>query len=242
MLTQSPALVIFDKDGTLIDFQQMWGRWAKQFAARVSDAITHDVNATIASVFGYDQATTYIDPRGPLAIASMARMQQMAVEVIRPFCASIPDAYHIVQSAWQPPDPTRDVIPLADLNALFTQIQACGALIAIATADNRAPTLATMEALGVHGFIVAVACADDPGVAAKPAPDKIYAICRELSIAPHHAIMIGDTPADMQMGQNAGVMAQIGVTSGLSTHTDLAPYATWVMPTIAHLVDYWPTR
>lgn len=240
MLTHSPALVIFDKDGTLIDFQQMWGRWAKQFAMRMSDAVGHDLRADIATLFGYDQTTTYIDPRGPLAIASMARMQQLAVDVIRPFCASVPDAYHIVQSAWQPPDPTRDVIPLADLQALFAEIHARGAQIAIATADNRAPTLATMEALGVHAFIAAVACADDPGVAAKPAPDKIYALCRTLAIAPHQTIMIGDTPADMQMGHNAGVMAQIGVTSGLSTRTDLAPYASWVMPTIANLWEYWP--
>ena len=35
MFPRAPQLVIFDKDGTLIDFQQMWGRWAIGFAERM---------------------------------------------------------------------------------------------------------------------------------------------------------------------------------------------------------------
>jgi phosphoglycolate phosphatase-like HAD superfamily hydrolase len=54
--------------------------------------------------------------------------------------------------------------------------------------------------------------------------------------------MIGDTPADMQMGKNAGVMAQIGVMSGVSTAAELAPWASWVMPTIADLWQFWPNQ
>lgn len=241
MLTQVPALVIFDKDGTLIDFQQMWGRWAHAFATRVSNAINYDVHDALATVFGYDASSTAIDPRGALAIASMATMQQLAVRVISPHCTSIPMAYTIVQSAWQPPDPTREASPLADLPQLFAAIHARGAQIAIATADNRAPTIATMHHLGVASYVAAMSCADDVGVAPKPAPDKIYAVCRALGVAPAHAIMIGDTPADMQMGAHAGVMAQIGVTSGLSTHDDLAPFASWTMDTVADVLRYWPT-
>lgn len=240
MLTHAPALVIFDKDGTLIDFQQMWGRWAHGFAARVSHAIARDVRQSIADVFAYDANDFHISPHGPLAIASMATMQQLAVDVIAPYCASLGDAYVIIQHNWQAPDPTREALALADLPALFGAIRARGAAIAIATADNRAPTIATMEHLGVMHHIHALACADDIGVAPKPAPDKIYAVCRALGVSPHHAIMIGDTPADMQMGQNASVMAQIGVTSGLSTSADLAPWASWCMPTVADLLSYWP--
>ena len=37
-LAQPPQVVIFDKDGTLIDFRRMWGNWAVQFAQRMSVA------------------------------------------------------------------------------------------------------------------------------------------------------------------------------------------------------------
>lgn len=240
MLTTTPALVIFDKDGTLIDFQHMWGRWASNFALRVSTMIDDDVQVAITTAFGYDVTTQRIDPRGALAIASMATMQQMVVRVIAHRCASPARALQIVQAAWQPPDPTREAQPLADLVQLFTAIHARGANIAIATADDRAPTIATMRHLGLHTMIQAYACADDVGVAPKPAPDKILAVCRTVGVAPAQALMIGDTPADMQMGRNAGVLAQIGVTSGLSSHADLAPLASWTMATVADLLTYWP--
>ena len=240
MLTHAPALVIFDKDGTLIDFEHMWGQWARAFASRLSQAVGHDVGLQIASAYAFDAASGRIDPRGPLAIATMATMQQMAVHIIAPYCESHVAALQLVQHTWQPPDPTREAQPLADLVALFTGIRSHGAAIALATADNRAPTIATMHHLGLSPMIDAYACADDAGVAAKPAPDKIYAICRQLGIKPADCIMIGDTPADMQMGRNAGVMAQIGVTSGLSTATDLYADACWTMPSVGHLFDYWP--
>lgn len=240
MFPRAPKLVIFDKDGTLIDFQQMWGRWAIGFAERMSVAIGHDVRAAFAEAYGYDPATAHIDPTGRLAIAGMAHMQQVAVQIVVPHGVSVANAYVMVQQAWQPPDPTREAVPLVDVLALFTAIRAKGAQIAVATADNRAPTLATLAHLGVADLVGAVACADDAGVAPKPAPDKIFAVCRALGVTPHDTIMLGDTPADMRMGHNAGVMAQIGVTSGLSRAVDLQPFTSYIAPTVAALWQYWP--
>ena len=240
MLPRAPQLVIFDKDGTLIDFQQMWGRWAIGFAQRMSVAIGHDVQAAFAEAYGYNPATAHIDPTGRLAIASMATMQQVAVQIVVPYGIAVGDAYVLVQQAWQPPDPAHEAVPLVDVLALFTAIRARGAQIAVATADNREPTLATLAYLGVAPLVGAVACADDVGMAPKPAPDKILAVCKSLGVDPADAIMLGDTPADMQMGHNAGVMAQIGVTSGLSRASELQPYAHWVVPTVADLWQYWP--
>jgi phosphoglycolate phosphatase len=240
MFPRAPQLVIFDKDGTLIDFQQMWGRWAIGFAERMSVAVGHDVRAFFAEAYGYDLVTAHIDPTGRLAIASMAHMQQVAVQIVVPYGITVGAAYVLVQQAWQTPDPARDAVPLVDVLALFTAIRAKGAQIAVATADDRAPTLATLAHLGVAHLVGAVACADDAGIAPKPAPDKILAVCKTLGVAPRDAIMLGDTPADMQMGHNAGVMAQIGVTSGLSDVSDLQPYASYIMPTVAELWQYWP--
>ncbi len=240
MFPRPPRLVIFDKDGTLIDFQQMWGNWAIGFAERISVAIQQDVRAEFADAYGYDQVSKRINPTGRLAIASMANMQQVAVQIVLPFGISVGDAYVLVQQAWQPPDPAREAVPLVDVLALFTAIRAKGALIAVATADDRAPTIATLTHLGVAHLVGAMACADDMGMAPKPAPDKILAVCRALGVAPHEAIMLGDTPADMQMGHNAGVMAQIGVTSGLSVAQDLQAFANYIVPTVAGVWQFWP--
>lgn len=242
MLPRPAKLVIFDKDGTLIDFHQMWGRWADAFAQRVSQQVATDVHHALMHLYGVDPHTFRIDPHGALSISPMATMQQMAVQLIMPYCSDMGQAYTIVQHAWQPPNPTEHVTPLADLLALFTQLRQLGVLIAVATADNRQPTMATLHHLGLLPHVAALACADDPNMSPKPAPDKIYAICRSLGVHPQDAIMIGDTPADMQMGRNAGVMAQLGVTSGVSNAAELAQSATWVMPSVAHLWQYWPRQ
>jgi phosphoglycolate phosphatase len=240
MLLRPPRLVIFDKDGTLIDFQRMWGQWASAFAHRISQRIAVDVQHDILRLYGVDPQSLRIDPQGALSISPMATMQQMVVHQIMPYCSDIAQAYLIVQQAWQPPDPTHNVYPLADLPQLFGQLRQLGVIIAVATADNRQPTIATLTHLGVIQHVAAFACADDPHMPPKPAPDKIWAVCQSVGVHPNDAIMIGDTPADMQMGRNAGVMAQIGVTSGVSTASELQPWASWVMSTVADVWQYWP--
>ncbi len=242
MLPRPAKLVIFDKDGTLIDFQKMWGHWADGFAQRISHQLAVDLRYAILQCYGVDPHTFRIDPQGALSISPMATMQQLVVQLIIPYCSDLAQAYAVVQQAWQPPDPTMSVFPLADIPALFGQLHQRGVIIAIATADNRQPTIATLHHLGVQQYVSALACADDAHMPPKPAPDKILAICRAVGVHPIDAVMIGDTPADMQMGHNAGVMAQIGVTSGVSTAAELLPWASWVMPTVAHLWHYWPQR
>lgn len=242
MLPRAPRLVIFDKDGTLIDFQRMWGQWAVAFAERLSQQIAVDVRHAILTAFGVDPQSLKIDPQGALSISPMATMQQIAVSQIMPYCSDMVQAYQIVLESWQPPIPTANLYPLADLPQLFGQLRQLGVYIAVATADNRQPTMATLAYLGVIHHVSAFACADDVNMPPKPAPDKIWAVCQSVGVHPCDAIMIGDTPADMQMGRNAGVMAQIGVTSGVSSADELAQWASWVMPTIADIWQFWPRQ
>jgi phosphoglycolate phosphatase-like HAD superfamily hydrolase len=45
-----------------------------------------------------------------------------------------------------------------------------------------------------------------PGLRLKPAPDTILAALAVLRCAPPHALMVGDTPADVLAGKAAGTM------------------------------------
>lgn len=243
LLPQPPRVVIFDKDGTLIDFRRMWGNWAIQFAQRISTVVQRDVTADILALYGVDAHTHHIAPHGALAIAPMPLMQHMVAQYLVPWHANYAHALLLVQQMWQEPDPVRDALPLADLLGLCAWLEMQGIRMAVATADNRQPTLATLQHLGIAQYVTVVACADDVGVAPKPAPDKIYAVCRALGVSPQVAVMVGDTPADMQMGRNAGVMATVGVTSGLTAATEFATLADVILPDVGHLMQLWiPSR
>ena len=52
--------------------------------------------------------------------------------------------------------------------------------------------------------------------------------------------MVGDTPSDMLMGKAAGVMACVGVTTGVCEQQELATHADVVLHNVGELYGLWP--
>ena len=228
-------LIIFDKDGTLIDFHTMWGDWITTLAQRLEAASYISVAPRLFRAVGYDPTTGAVDTNGPLAIATMADLRAIAADVLREAGLGADSADAVARAAWYIPDPAALAKPLADLPELFGALRARGLRIAIATTDDRAPTEATLAALGIASLVDALACGDD-GHALKPAPDAMFKLCRRFGIAPDQAAIIGDTVADLRMGRSAGAGRVIGVLSGVGTAALLAPYADVLLPSVAALM------
>ena len=102
------------------------------------------------------------------------------------------------------------------------------------TTDDRAPTDATLRALGVRAQVEAMVCGDD-GFAVKPAPDAVFAVCHAFRTEPDRVAVIGDSPADIAMARAAGAGRVVGVRSGVGSDEDLAA-ADVVIDSIASLV------
>jgi phosphoglycolate phosphatase-like HAD superfamily hydrolase len=245
-------LIIFDKDGTLIDFNTMWISWVVELARRLEAAklsIGHEELRNIPSqhkqfsftdnlfrTMGVDVAAGRVLPGSHLALDPMAELRALTVQFLQDAGLAPEQAEQAVAGAWFIPDPVALARPLADLPALFGALRARGLRIAVATTDDRAPTLATLTALGVAPLVDALACGDD-GRPIKPAPDAILALCRKLGIAPAQAAMVGDTAADLRMGRAAGVGLTVGVLSGVGSAELLAPLADVLLPSVADLLS-----
>lgn len=228
--------IIFDKDGTLIDFEAMWGDWIVTLAQHLEAAAGMPVTAQFFAAVGFDAATGAIAPGGPLAVSTMDGIRDLAHHVLREAGLSAASAQAAVKAGWYIPDPVALAKPLADLPALFGALRARGLRIAIATTDDRAPTEATLSALGVAHFVDGVACGDD-GHPIKPAPDAIIKLCAQFGIAPAQAAMIGDTGADMRMARAAGAGLAIGVLSGVGSAEVLGPLADVLLPSVGELLS-----
>ena len=230
-----PALIVFDKDGTLIDFHFMWARWLAELARRLESASGIALAAPLYSAMGLDAEDSRVSAEKPLAVNTMKQLRDLTIAVVEGAGVTRTTAERLVAETWFAPDPLLWARPLADLPCLFSALQREGLRIAVATSDDRAPTLASLQALGVGALTNALACADD-GLPNKPAPDMLLALCRQLDVPPAQTIMVGDAVADMEMARNAGVGLKVGVTSGLARAAELAAYADLVLDSIQSLL------
>jgi len=231
-------LVIFDKDGTLLDFHAMWGGWALELGTRLEAAARRPVAPDVFAAIGFDPSTGRVAAGGPLATATMASIEEVVATVLRRWCPSVAAARRATETAWFVPDPVALARPLADLPALFEELRAAGRRIGVVTTDDRGPTDATLRAVGVRATVEAMVCGDD-GFAMKPAPDPVFAICQALATEPARVAVVGDSPADLAMARAAGAGLAIGVLSGVGTARDLAE-ADHVLGSVAELLSRHP--
>jgi phosphoglycolate phosphatase-like HAD superfamily hydrolase len=228
-------LVVFDKDGTLISFEAMWAGWARELGSRLEVATRRPVAGDVFATIGYDPSTDRVRPGAPLALGTMAEIEQLVAAVLRRWCPNVAAARRILAEAWFEPDPVSRAAPLADLAGLFGALRESGRSIAIATTDDRGPTETTLAVLGLADLVAAVTCGDDPAPT-KPDPAALSALAVRAGAPIERAAMVGDTPADLAMARGAGAGRVIGVQSGLGRRDELGPLADLILGTVGELV------
>lgn len=237
-------LVIFDKDGTLIDFAELWAYYttsaveALVATVETSGAKSASLRADLYAMLGYDPTHRRFDTQSPVVTAPLPTLYTLAAGVLYRHGWGWLDAELQVQHAMIPVmnEPLRRemVHATAPLPALFAALRAAGVQIAVITSDDRTPTLAALTWLDVAHEVAFVACADD-GYPYKPAPEAIWVACQTLGVDLARTVMVGDSTTDMLMGQRAGVGLRVAVLTGMMDTTVLAPLADVVLPSIGEI-------
>ena len=75
--------IIFDKDGTLIDFDAMWGGWVVFLAEQLHGVSGLDVREALCDAMGYDEANKKVLAHGKLAATPMSQLYRLTVEVMQ---------------------------------------------------------------------------------------------------------------------------------------------------------------
>ncbi|MEP7135263.1 MAG: HAD family hydrolase [Chloroflexota bacterium] len=229
--------IIFDKDGTLIDFDAMWGGWVVFLAEQLHAISGLAVREALCLAMGYDDANKKVLAHGKLAATPMSQLYRLTVEVMQSLGLSAEQAERAVEQGWCIPDPVVLAKQFTDTWALFDRLHKQHIQIGIATTDDRAPTQAMIEAFDIEGFITTMVCADD-GIKDKPAPDMVLTICERMKVAPSKVMVVGDTTADLKMARAAGAGLVVGVLSGVSNVHDLIQYADVIIDSVADLQTY----
>jgi HAD superfamily hydrolase (TIGR01509 family) len=108
---------------------------------------------------------------------------------------------------------------------LLRVLRARGVGVGVITGKDRARTLAVLDHLEIGGLIGAVVTPDDPP-APKPSPEGVWWLCRQLGVAPQHAVLAGDGVADLRAGADAGVRT-VACLWGAGRPGILARQAPW---------------
>jgi len=117
-----------------------------------------------------------------------------------------------------------------------------GIRVATDTGFHHVVVEAIMEGLGWlrDGLVdLAVDVESVPGQIGRPAPFMLFHAMMQLNVqSVHEVIKVGDTPADMLEGRNAGCRGVVGVLSGPRPVTAWGKYwHTHVIPSVADLPD-----
>jgi phosphoglycolate phosphatase len=215
--------IIFDKDGTLFDFNATWGAWTrKMLLAEVGNDA--EKLAVLADVLGYDAQANRFVP-GSIVIAS-------TVDVVADHILSVlgdmdKPALIARMNAGAAEVTQQEAVPLP---AYFTSLAALNMTLGIATNDAEAPALRHLERAGVRDYFDFVA-GYDSGFGAKPEPGQLQAFCAQTGVSAASCAMVGDSTHDLDAGRAAG-MVTIGVLTGPAPLAELAPFADVVLPDI----------
>lgn len=227
--------VLFDKDGTLVDFRATWVAAyrgvAKELAERAGGG--PELARHLLRCAGYDPDADRFDEESPLLWATSETVA--ALWQAEPALRRVPDVGAVVTAHFgdhrrYPP------VPIGDLGDLLTRLRRRRLELGIATMDSTEKARATVADLGIAEHFVFVAGAD-AGHGAKPEPGMVHAFCDVVGCTPEETVVVGDSRADLAMARNAGCAVAVAVRSGGTPSRLLAPLADAVIGDVQELDD-----
>lgn len=220
------AGIIFDKDGTLFDFNATWGVWTR--AMLIAEAGDDPILCErLAGVLGYDMVNGQFLP-GSIVIASTVGDVADAILSVVP--ARDKTALLDRMNAGSAKVDQVEAVPL---RPYMTALRQMGLVLGVATNDAEAPALRHLDKAGIRADFDFVA-GYDSGYGAKPAPGQLQGFCHVTGLAPQGCVMVGDSTHDLHAGRAAGMMT-VGVLTGPAPRDELKGLADVVLPSIGDI-------
>lgn len=232
--------LLFDKDGTIINFRLMWLSWCREVICALSGGYRAAAVEKNLDAWGVDLALGRIEPDGYLAIGTTAELRdslaaRLALEGCSPEKTGS-DVAEAIRHAYRAVEEKKLIRPIAGVDEAIAELHRQGYRLAVVTTDDtqKAATHLRLMELDPY-FEVVLGC--DRVARCKPAPDLALEACRLLGVQPGEVAVIGDTAADMQMARSAGAACAVGVASGVSTIETLAAEADIVLESASSMME-----
>ena len=234
------GLVIFDKDGTLMN---LYKYWSGMLTFRVDIAQRklgfEDVHRKgIMYAMGADTDKERLRSDGQVGLKKREIVMQAMTDALENI--GLKDTHDVCIEIFREADEMSIdhlpelIEPIAGMNSLVSGLSRRKCMIAVATTDKSERARLALKHLGINDMIDVVVGADMVEHS-KPAPDMVNMVLEKTGIRKENAVVVGDAVTDMEMGVNAGVRASIGVCSGLTSRDDLLRKTKYVIEDVSEI-------
>ena len=223
--------IVFDKDGTLLDFNRTWLPVYLYAAQEFADGDA-GLAESLLTQHGFDRSKNRFIGGSLLAAGNNQQIANAwAVQIDKPdqvetISRQLHQIFH-EQGAIQ-------ATPVKQLTDTLRQLKQTGRKLGVATADSHQGIINTLQAFDVlHEFDFLAGY--DSGHGVKPEAGMVLAFCEQMALGVESVVVVGDNRHDIEMGRNANAGLCVGVLTGTSTRSELESIADIVIDDISLL-------
>lgn len=231
--------ILFDKDGTLIDFS-LW----RDAAIKTIKTIVDEYNIKDEKLFrdlrNSIGVTDYgVEPFGALAYRSHEDLAAEMHFILNKHREIDLASFQVHVANLLRKEVLRDDVEfkqLTDIKALYKHLSSYDIKIGIATADTMESAMHMVNKLNLNenfDFIGAY----DGVMKRKPHADMCIRFCSIFNLEPSEVAIVGDSYSDMLFAKNSGAIG-VGVLSGVSSKINLKDISNVIVPSIDSLFDH----
>ncbi len=230
--------IIFDKDGTLLDFDSFW---VTVSAYAVREILTKVQTVSISeeeilSALGVHDNSA--DINGVLCYGTYSQMGREIYRVLKKYGCGISEGetVKLTVKAFHSNADKGIVKPTGDnLPDILRKLKGLGIRLAVVTTDDPFVTDKCLETLRINSFFDAV-YTDNGNFPPKPDPFCVDDFCDKTGIGRSEIVMVGDTLTDARFAENSGIRF-IGISKNENNKKYLERVTDTVISDIAQVFE-----
>lgn len=221
--------VLFDKDGTLLHFEESWGR-TNRSAALLAAGGEQGLAQQLLVAAGVDPDTGKTRSGSVLAAGNSSEIAELWAAV----GARLPETQLVAELDGLFGSSMQTASAIEGTASLLEMLKAKGLILGVASSDSEAAIRIFLQTTGLaHHFDFVTGY--DTGHGHKPSPGMLDAFCRSCDLASASVAVVGDNPQDILMAREGRAGLAIGVLTGTGTEEELKSLADVVLADITGL-------